>query len=67
MNNFLENNFNHEDNSEEETDDEYVNQIPQRIDYAVDTLASDLLEFEKDIKNSVGTEILSQPTDNNFM
>ena len=64
MNNYLDNNCNHNNSSEEEeTDDDYVNQIPQRIDYAVDTLTSDLLEFEKDIQNSVGDGILSQPID----
>lgn len=62
MNNYLDNNCN-QNSSEEETDDEYVNQIPERIDYAVDTFTSDLLEFEKDIQNSVGGTILSQPND----
>jgi hypothetical protein len=64
MNNYSDNNCNHNNSSEEEeTDDEYINQIPERIDYAVDTLTSDLLEFEKDIQNSVEVNILSQPND----
>lgn len=63
MNNYLENNYNHDEGSDEDTDEDYVNQIPERIDYAVDTLTSDLLEFEKDIQNSVGDGLLSQPSD----
>ena len=63
MNNYLENNYTHDEGSEEDTDEDYVNKIPERIDYAVDTLTSDLLEFEKDIQNSVGDGLLSQPSD----
>ena len=64
MNNYSDNNCNHNNSSEEEeSDDEYVNQIPDRIDYAVDTLTSDLLEFEKDIQHSVEVNLLSQPND----
>lgn len=64
MNNYLDNNCNHNNSSEEEeSDDDYVNKIPERIDYAVDTLTSDLLEFEKDIQHSVEFNLLSQPND----
>ena len=64
MNNYSDNNCNHNNSSEEESDEEYIEQIPQRIDYAVDTLTADLLEFEKDIQNSVGVGVLSQPMPN---
>ena len=39
------------------TDDEYINQIPEKTNNVNTKLTSDLLEFEKDIQNNLSSRI----------